>query len=244
MPRIFVEPEAVREGKVRVSGPDARHLAQVLRCRVGERLTVVAGVTEHLVEIMAVRPDAVDARVLTSRPATGEPHLQVTVLQALVRAEDFEMVVECGAELGVARFVPVLTARSVPRWSARSAAGKLTRWQAIAKSAAELSGRGRIPSIAEPTSLQAALTTAPTPVFFLDTGDAPPLAGMDVRGDTATLCVGPEGGFSDEERALASRSGAQPVSLGLRVLRSRIAALIATTLLFQQSGDLGQHNKG
>ncbi len=223
---------------VRVSGQDARHLSQVLRCRVGERLTVVAGGTEHLVEIMAVRPDAVDARVLTSGPATGEPHLQVTVLQALVRAEDFETVVEWGTELGVARFVPVITARSVPRWSARSAAGKVTRWQAIAKSAAELSGRGRIPSLAQPTSLQAALTTAPTPVFFLDLGDAPPLAGMEMRGDTATLCVGPEGGFSEEERAVAARAGAHPVSLGPRTLRSRIAALVATTLLFQHSGDL------
>ncbi len=244
MPRIFLGPEAVREGIVHIQGPDARHLARALRCRVGERLTVIAGGVEYALRITVVTPDAVEGAVLESRAATGEPWLQLTVLQALVRSQDFETVVEYGTELGVSHFVPVVTARSVPRWSARSAAGKVARWQAIAKGAAELSRRGRIPTISEPKSLEGALTSAPAPVIFLDTGGAPPLASMGVPGDTATLCVGPEGGFSEEERALAARLGAQPVTLGPRTLRSRIAAIIAATLLFQHSGDLAQHNRG
>jgi len=238
MPRIFLEPGAVGEGTVHITGPDAHHLTRALRCRVGEHFTVIAGGQEYAVQITAVRSAAVEGIILEARPASGEPRLQLTVLQALVRSEDFEAVVDSGTQVGVARFVPVITARSVPRWAPAQVAARAARWQAIAKSAAELSGRGRIPAIGEPVALEEALAIAPAPIFFLDRRDAPPLAGMDLAGDAATLCVGPEGGFSEEERNLAARAAAQPVSLGPRTLRSRLAAVIAATLLFQRSGDL------
>jgi 16S rRNA (uracil1498-N3)-methyltransferase len=238
MPRIFLDPGAVREGRVHIEGPDAHHLARALRCRVGEHLIVIAGTQEYTVQLTTVQATAVEGTIVGARPASGEPRLQLTVLQALVRSEDFETVVEYGTQLGVARFVPVITARSVPRWGPSVAAARVARWQAIARSAAELSGRGRIPTIDKPKILEVALTTAPTPIFFLDTHAAPALAGMDFAGETATLCVGPEGGFSDEERVLAARSGAQAVGLGPRTLRARLAAVIAATLLFQRSGDL------
>lgn len=240
MPQVFVSPDAIENGTVHVRGEDAHHLARALRCKVGEPLTVIAGATAYAAVITAVQRDAVDATVLESQPARGEPSLQVSVLQALLPSKDFEHVLEYGTEIGVAHFAPLLAERSVPRWDEAAAGAKLIRWQAIVRSAAELSGRARIPTVAPPQTLGHALQTLPKPILFLVGGHrAAPLVGLPWQGAMqATLCVGPEGGFTAGERDLALAHGAQLVSLGPRTLRARLAAVVATTLLLQRSGDL------
>jgi 16S rRNA (uracil1498-N3)-methyltransferase len=240
MPQVFVSPDAIENGSVHVRGQDAHHLARALRCKVGEPLTVIAGATAYAVVITAVQRDAVDATVLESQPARGEPRLEVTVLQALLPSKDFEDALEYGTEIGVAHFAPLLAERSVPRWDKAAAATKLTRWQAIVRSAAELSGRARIPTVASPQTLEQALETLPKPILFLVGGQrAAPLAKLPWEGSLqATLCVGPEGGFTAAERELALAHDAHLFSLGPRTLRARLAAVVATTLLLQRAGDL------
>jgi 16S rRNA (uracil1498-N3)-methyltransferase len=228
---MFIDPAVVAGGPVSFAGAKGHHLARVLRVRAGERGVAVAGGREYDLEVVAVHAERVTARVLGDRPARGEPGRAVTVLQAVLPNPDFDAVIEAGTAVGALRFLAVEADRSV----ARPAPARLSRWQAIAESAAEQSHRGRVPEVAGPMSLgQAVDQAAGSRLLLLDPGAPTPL---DPTVDGAAACaiaVGPEGGWSDSERALLRERGGVPVNLGPRILRARLAPVVATAILVQQ----------
>src|SRR5205807_6869571 len=111
---------------------------------------------EYELEVVAVEGGRIDARVLTDRPARGEPATAVRLLQAVLPNPDFDAVIEAGTAVGVTRFIAVQADRSV----ARPAQQRRARWQAIAQSAAEQSHRGEVPEVVGPIPLAAALQQA------------------------------------------------------------------------------------
>jgi len=238
MPRFFVPAAAVHDGRAAVEGDDAAHLARSLRAAPGERIVVVddAG-AEHGVVLESVAPARVEGAVEWSRAATGEPRLAVHVVQALAK-DGMDELVEALSEVGATAIWPVVTRRTVVRLDAGRAEHRVQRWNAIARNAAGLAGRARPPVVHPLRDLHGIRDAVPagTRMLVCSTTAQMPLAGIDLR-DTAAVavCIGPEGGFdADELRTL----DAEPVHLGPRTLRARLAGVVALTALLAAGGDM------
>lgn len=243
MPRFFVPAAHVAGGRVRIEGDDAAHLARALRATAGERVVVAddAG-SEHGVVLDVVSGERVEGVVEWSRALTGEPALEVHVVQALAK-DGMDELVEALAEVGAAAIWPVLTERTVARPDARRAAHRVERWQVIARNAAGLAGRGAVPRVHAVRALRDVLDALPagTRVVACSVDAEQPLAHLSPApraGERIAVVIGPEGGLSADELSALRSAGAALVHLGPRVLRARLAGVVATCTLLAAAGDM------
>jgi 16S rRNA (uracil1498-N3)-methyltransferase len=227
----FVEAGQIAKGQVVIEGKKGHHLARVLRLRPGERGVAVSNQRAYEVEIIEARGERVLARVLADQPAPGEPDTAITLVQAVLPNPDFDAVIEAGVAVGIKRFVAVRAHRSV----SHPPAGRLTRWQALAESAAEQSHRGTVPVVDGPMSLAAAVESIEgSRLLVLEPSAALPLLGALDGSRRYVVAVGPEGGWTDAELGLLSGRGGVAVNLGPRILRARLAPIVAAAILVQQ----------
>ena len=229
MHRFFVAPEMLRADRVTLTGAQARQIATVLRLRPGDEIALVADGAEAVVALEAVRPASVTAVVRERGFTPAEPTVALTLALPVLRGDHDEEVVEAVTQLGVSRIVPFTSARSVARSLSDA---KRSRWERIAREAAETARRGRIPSIDPAIAWSELFNILPAPVLVaweserrMRLRDALP---SSVR--ALSLVIGPEGGIADEEIALAREHGAVIVTLGGRNLRSETAAIAAVAL--------------
>ncbi len=248
MPRFFVETDAVvvdnntqgTEGDlrtIRITGEDAHHITHVLRTRIGEKLTVC---DDHgtVYETELVEPGTeVLLRVLDSYPADTEPPYRATVYQGLAKGDKMETVIQKAVEIGAWRIVPVATSRSVVKLDEKDARKKVERWQKIAHEAAKQCGRGIIPVVAPVMSYKEAVQEAATavlPLFCYEGEGTRSMTALcrDVdMPDTVSICIGPEGGFSEEEANYAADAGMRLCGLGKRILRTETASGVVLACL-------------
>ena len=229
---VFVAQRDMAGDRVTISGDAGHHLARVLRVRPGEAGVVVRDGRGYAVEVAEVSADRVETRVVGDQPVTSEPPVSITLLQALLPNPDFDGVIEAATALGVSRVVAMQAARSV----ARPASGRINRWHSIAQSAAEQSHRGRIPEIAGPLSVEDALhSTADARLLVLDPTADRRVEAAGGPGERIAIAVGPEGGWTAVELDMMRERGATSVSLGPRILRARLAPIVALAILVQQS---------
>lgn len=242
MNRFFVEPALVAGPEVRLDGEIAHQLSRVLRLEAGDHILLLDGLGfEYEVQLSAVqrqgKSDVATGRILEKRAAGGEPRLQVTLYQALLKGEKFDVVLQKGTEVGVSRFVPILTERCVGQ------AARPDRWKKIVREAAEQSRRGRLPELVEkPLKLAEALDRIKSEgqTAFMAWEEETALSFHQLTAGLTGLgiLIGPEGGFSKKEAELAEAAGVQTLSLGKRILRAETAGPIATALALYQSGDM------
>src|SRR6266566_2850502 len=163
MPYFFAE----RDGDlVRITGPDARHLARSLRARPGERIAVVEPAGRLLtVRLEAVAPEAVTGRVEAEREHRPEPPVDVTLAVGMLPAAALELVLSRCTEAGAAGFVLVDAERSVAR------ASKPERWRTICREAAMLAGRLVVPPVAGPVPFASAWAEAERPCLLDHSGE-------------------------------------------------------------------------
>jgi 16S rRNA (uracil1498-N3)-methyltransferase len=241
--RFFIGRDAATTGGVVIEGALARHIARSLRMRAGDAIVVVDGDRrEQGVVLRSVTGDRVEGDVTWSRPASGEPRLRITVVQALPR-ERMDDCVDALVEAGAAEVRPVLTQRVVSRPAEDRLTHRVHRWQAIATEAAQLAGRGIIPRVHAPVALPDALAALEvgSRVIACTFDGVPSLAGLDVEPDRPlALCIGPEGGLGDIDMDTLRRAGAESAHMGARILRTRYAGAMACTLLLARSGDLAE----
>ena len=242
MPRFFVAADAIIGDCVRVTGSDAAHLARSLRIRRGETIVVVEdGRLEHGLTVTEVTGAAVTGRIDWTRAATGEPRLEVHVLQA-IPARGMDDAVEALTAAGARWVHPIVTERSVARPAVGSSAPRLERWQAIARGAAQLSGRGGVPVVQPVRLLEAALAALPSACPILACVPAPdaiPLRATPTAGATSVaLVIGPEGGLGPADLRALSDAKALLAHLGARVLPTRLAGAVATAMLLDAHHDL------
>lgn len=223
-------------------GPISHQLRNVLRLGQGSVITLLDGSgAAYPTRIEALDAERATGRVLGKEPVQSEPGLGLTLYQCVLKRERFEWVLQKGAELGVSRFVPVISSRTVVRPAARLAP-KYERWRAIVREAAEQSRRGRLPILGDPLIWDEALEQGAGLQLLVweEADENSSRFGQAVsKADEVSLLVGPEGGISKEEATAATERGWLPVSLGPRVLRAETAAVAAAAVVLHLAGGLG-----
>jgi len=226
--RFFVD--EVRNGHAEIEGDDARHLTRVLRVEVGQRYEISDNRNVYLAEIETARKEHVVFRTLEKLEANA-PGPRLILCAALIKFDHFEWMIEKATELGVGEIVPVETMRT-EHGLERAAQKRIERWRRIALEASQQSRRAFLPEIAEPLTLREALETEAAQRIVLDEASNAPLV-VAAGADPIALLVGPEGGWTDEERALFGNW--KPASLGPLILRAETAAIAALAVVGAQS---------
>lgn len=241
--RFFVPPERIRGEEV-VLAEQAHQIRDVLRLKAGELIIVLDNEgREYEARLKAVGRSEVRGKVAEKREASGEPGVRITLFQSLLAREKFEWVLQKCTEIGVSRFVPVVTERSVVRDSGVKAS-RLGRWRRIIQEAAEQSHRGRLPELAQPVGFEDALDELRR--FEVSLIAAPGAGNRSLRAcvgggkeaGSIALFIGPEGGFTEDEVGQACRGGAIAFSLGERILRTETAAVVASSVILYEMGEL------
>lgn len=197
-------------------------------------------------QITGVSSHALTAVVVAEREAPEEPAVAITLYQSLIRQNRFDLVLEKGTELGVARFVPITTARSQPQGDANGepSSAKAARWARLVLEAAEQCGRGRLPEVAAAQAFEQAVRSAPgLKLLPYETARGPGLTaylrGLSRHPAAVSLFIGPEGGFEPAEVTMAEAEGAVLVTIGRRVMRSETAGIVAAALTLDALGEMG-----
>jgi 16S rRNA (uracil1498-N3)-methyltransferase len=213
---------------VRLDGPEAHHLLNVLRGSVGDRVEVFDGRgTAALAEIVGIERKAAELRIAEFLATSSTPSRRLTLATAVPKGERFRWLVEKATELGVAALEPLETARSVvaPR------GGKLDKMRQTVIGACKQCGRNDLMTIHDPQSwpdFLASQTTSPEPTALLVCSpDGRPLRDVaeSIADRPLVAAIGPEGGFTAEEMANATAAGAIAVNLGPSILRMETAGI-------------------
>lgn len=239
-PRIFCPPPLAAGTKIDLPHGAAHHVQRVLRLQVGAALTLFDGEGgEYRAELTQGNARGVAVHIIEHHDIERESPLTVTLVQGLAAADRMDYTVQKAVELGAAAIVPVVATRSVARIEGARAARRVEHWRQIVIAACEQSGRNRLPRVDPPCAL-AAWLRAPSPaqlrVLLLPDAEGS-LADLTQPSGMMELLVGPEGGFTAEESAVAVAMGFRPVRLGTRVLRTETAGAAMLAALQALWGD-------
>ena len=239
MHRFFISPDALREGELRLRDGPARQIREVLRLRVGERIAVLDNSgAEYQVELTEVGREQVCGHVVERSGESREARTHLILYQCLLKADKFEWVLQKCTELGVAEFVPVISARVVATSVGRA---KQTRWERITVEAAEQSSRSKIPMLQPVREWDEALADAQArggvALIPWEQERTKDLRGALQPGEPVHLFIGPEGGLTATEVEQAVARGVQPITLGPRILRAETAGLVAASAIFFARGE-------
>ena len=240
MTRFFVDPDVFYRDTMVLSGENAQH-AKVLRLKEGEIILVCDGQGQECVCRVSQTAPEIVLSVEDRRSSVSEPVVDVSVYVAFPKADKLEHVIQKATELGAREIIAFPSARCVSRPDEKSLKKKLERWQKIALSAAQQSGRGRIPQVLVLNSFSAALSRAAQSdraLLFYENEDAYTLE-MALEGSyrTVSLMVGPEGGLEDAEVSQAQEAGLKICTLGKRILRCETAPLCALSAVMYDAGE-------
>lgn len=245
MPRFFTQD--ITETGGCITGEDAKHIAKVLRMKVGDELTVCdTKGRDYDCMIEEIGAGEVRLKVLSVAPSQSEPDVRVHLYQAMPKADKMETIIQKAVELGAASITPVMTRRCVSRPDAKSMDKKLVRYNRIALEAAKQCGRGVVPPVLPLLELPQALEQMQRtgcPILFYENATAPAkqvIAKARESGKELEIAVliGAEGGFDEDEVALAREHGCHILSLGKRILRCETAPLAALTILMYETGNM------
>ena len=240
MIRFFVSPEELSGQSIQLTGENARH-ARVLRLKQGETLLVCDGRGEECL-CRVEDPEELLLRILERRPSSSEAAVRVSVYMAFPKADKLEHVIQKATELGAVEIVAFPSERCVSRPDEKSLKKKLDRWQKIAASAAEQSGRGVIPQVVVLDSYARALSRAcqaDRALLFYEHENTVTLHDALASGDwkTVSLLTGPEGGLEEREVRMAQDAGFTVCTLGKRILRCETAPLCALSAVMYAAGE-------
>ena len=231
MPRFFLLSEKAENGFFEIRGDDARHISFSLRMRQGEMLTVCDGDgTDYECKIVFMDGETVRLEVVSSHRTVTEPPLEICLYQSVPKGDKFEYIVQKAVELGVSRVVPVYSSRCIVKPDPKSEEKKTTRLSRIAHEAAKQCGRGRIPAVMPYMTFAQAVRSRGENAFICYENEKSfslksYLHTLSEKNASAlSFFVGPEGGYSEQEVALAAENGIPAVELGPRILRSETAS--------------------
>ncbi|MBW4447253.1 MAG: 16S rRNA (uracil(1498)-N(3))-methyltransferase [Spirirestis rafaelensis WJT71-NPBG6] len=225
--RIAIAPSQLQQNQILLTPQQQHYLGRVLRLCDGDHFIAMDGKGKWWLAQL----EGEQAQILEILTVETELSVSITLMVALPKGNGFDEVVRCCTELGVACIAPVTSDRTLLNPSPQ----KLERWRRIASEAAEQSERSFVPTILEPISFDAALSSFATQQKYIceGRGNYPHLKTcLQQTGQTTIIiATGPEGGWTEKEIDNAIQAGFQPVSLGRRILRAVTAPIVALSLI-------------
>lgn len=248
---FFLDPSRIAGFRAVLEGSQAAHLKNALRLTHGDSVGLVDGSGyEYRARVDRLAPGQVELYITDRRRSSGLPSMRIDAAQGYLKDKKMDRVVRHLAELGVARFIPLISERAVARPESGRALGRRERWRKIAVEALKQCRRGDLMDIADMAvfgDLLAAGRSYDLCVLFWERAAhalTPPPAAEATSGVRSVLAVlGPEGGFSEEEAAAAQAAGFRMAKLGPRILRAETAAVAACAVVQYLFGDLGVGQK-
>ena len=242
MTRFFISPEELQSKQILLTGENANH-AKVLRLKAGEEVLVCDGCgNECVCVVVQIGAKDVELEVRQRMESQSEAAVRVSVYVAFPKADKLEHVIQKATELGAYEIIAFPSSRCVSRPDEKSLGKKVERWQKIAASAAEQSGRGRIPRVLTLPSYAAALeraAQAEKAILFYENEQSTTLRMALEEGEAKTfsLLTGPEGGLDVKEVEQAEKAGLRICTLGKRILRCETAPLCALSAVMYAVGE-------
>jgi 16S rRNA (uracil1498-N3)-methyltransferase len=221
--------DEVSENRAAILGEHARHLAQVLRAQIGQQFDISIGSEVRSGTVAAIHPDRVEFELGES--IQQAVRAEITVAISIFKFDRLDWAIEKCTELGVARIIPIIAARTEKRL-AEAASKRVERWRRVAKQAAEQSRRISAPEVGDPVRLGDVLTfQAGARIVLSEAERVLNLKGAISPGASSlVLAFGPEGGWKSDELAAFSKAGWISASLGPSILRAETAVIAAVAV--------------
>ncbi len=238
MYQFFVTDPQIGREFITITGTDVNHIKNVLRMRPGEKIRVSSrSGSDYFCKITEITDTFVQADILNEHAPSTELPGKIYLFQGLPKGDRMETVIEKAVELGVYEIIPVAMRYCVVKLDDRKRASKVARWQKLAEAAAKQSKRSIIPKIHPVLDYREAVAYASgcdirlVPYENQDGMEATRAAFSAITpGSSISVLIGPEGGFSEEEIALAAET-MQVISLGKRILRTDTAGIAVMSML-------------
>ena len=245
LPRFLAADLDAISGSATLSEEETHHLTSVLRLRFGDEIAVFDGNgREYRARIERVSRDSTQVRLLEAIASAPEPAVRLTLAQAVLKGDRMQDVVRDATMMGVVAIEPLVTAHTVARGALGHGRGA-DRWRRVAIASAKQCRRAVVPVIGTGTPLldwivqdSAALRIMLVEPEASASGHALTVLRNEARPESATIAVGPEGGWSEEEVEAATAAGWLPVTLGRRTLRADAVPIVAISVLQAMWGDL------
>jgi 16S rRNA (uracil1498-N3)-methyltransferase len=247
MRHFFIDPSATINSVVEIQQPEAHHIKNVLRLKLGDRIKLFDGTGfEYDAVITEISAAKVKVEIRSKVRATSKSGVQITVAQAFLKEKKMDDLVRELCELGIARWIPFFSQRSIARPDASRLAGRTRRWHRIAAEALKQCRRSDLPEIAGAHSFDEVLEFSKTcdlNIVFWENESTPLRSSTDSNEKKPIkqilLMLGPEGGFTEQEIQRAKHGGFVVAGLGPRILRAETATIAAVTLVQYLFGDMG-----
>lgn len=237
-PRFYCPTPVFAEQELELPTSVAHHV-RVRRLATGDRVVLFDGRGGETAGILRIEDKTTSVSLGQHSPQEAELGGQITLIQALPSGDKMDWIIEKAVELGVHRVIPVAAQRSVLKLSGPRLEKRLEHWRGIITSASEQCGRNRLLELSDPRTLEQALASAGPGLPLLCSPEADQTLGKHLQAcegqqkNIHALCllIGPEGGWSPEEVAAATRHGVNKIKFGSRILRTETAglALVAAT---------------
>ncbi len=248
MRHFFIDPSPVINSLVAIQRSEAHHIKNVLRLKPGDRIMLFDGTGfEYEAVIRKISTEKIDVEIHSKVRAALQSGVQITVAQAFLKEKKMDDLVRKLCELGVARWIPFFSRRSIARPDARRLAGRSRRWHRIATEALKQCRRIDLPEIAGALSFEEVLDFSKTcdlNIVFWENEAGPLRSGIESGAKDPLkrilMMLGPEGGFTQQEIEMAENSGFVVAGLGPRILRAETATIAAVSLVQYLFGDMGK----
>ena len=236
--RFFVSSKDIVSDTVTIKGDDCVHIGVSLRSRPGDIITVCdEEMREYTCEILTISPDAVTAKITDVNIAASEPAVKIHLYQSLAKGDKLDLIIQKATEIGVHDITLVNSKRCIVKYDGKDCCRKVERFAKIAESAAKQSGRGIVPNVFPPVDMMTALKNSEGQKLFcyeLERSLSIKEAVKDKNCKEISVFIGPEGGYTSDEAEMAVKFGAQPVTLGKRILRCETAPLFVLSCLIYE----------
>lgn len=243
--RFYTPPSGINGSVAMLPASETHHLSHVLRLKPGTEVFLFDGRgREYRCRLSRIVGSHAELEIVATLPDRVESTLNLTLAQALAKADRFDLIVQKATELGVSRIFPLVTDHCNIHIKASDLRKKVERWERIALEALKQCGRRTLVEITEPMSLQESLNSlinVKEEVFVFSERNGRPISEMiegQSRISRAFAVVGPEGGWSDQEAGMFDELGFATLTLGPRLLRTETASIVAVALLQHLIGDL------
>lgn len=246
MHKFFVEEDQINGEYIEIRGKDVRHISNVLRCKIKEKIEVNVAGFNHICQIEEMEKDTIVCRILESRECENESDIELILYQGLPKGTKTELILQKSTEVGVKDFYLYTSERSIVKIKdEKKERSKIDRWNLICEEAAKQSKRDYIPSVKDILNFKEMLEGLSGEIIVPYENEEKKYIGEALKDigrkkvKKINLIIGPEGGFEKWEIEMLKEKGAHIVSLGPRILRTETAAIVSSALILYELSNVG-----